>query len=175
MAGDDQGRRPIVRLLVATAVVAAVLALASPAGAQSPGTGDENGYGPSGPVLECVTVNGDGSYTAVFGTYNPAAVTDEAPIGRANRMSPGPADRGQPTSIPPGRSVAVFTTAFDGGTLVWSLNGRTSTASIGSRPCGTAPNVSEAPRVLALAAVIGGLVLLWLRRSRRDVVAHPAT
>jgi hypothetical protein len=177
MAGDDEGRRPIARLLAAAAMTVAVLALAGPAGAQAPesGNGVVNGYGPARPVLECVTVNGDGSYTAVFGTDNPAAVTDEVPIGRANRLSPGPADRGQPTSIPPGRAVAAFTTTFDGGTLVWSLNGRTSTASVGSRPCGTAPNVSEAPQVLALAVVIGGLILAWLRRSRRDVVAHAAT
>lgn len=148
-----------------------VVALAVPASAEP---GEDNGLGPSRPVLECVSANGDGTYTAVFGTNNPSAVTDASPIGRANSFSPAPADRGQPTSIAPGRSVAVFSVVFDGNNLVWSLNGRTSTASAGSRPCGAALNVAEAPQVAALGLVVGGLVLFWFRRGRRTPDVGPA-
>jgi len=158
-------------LLVGLGLVTAVLA--SPASAD-PGEVENEGLGPSRPVLECVSANGDGTYTAVFGTSNPSAIDDRSPIGRANSFSPAPADRGQPTSIAPGRSVAVFSVVFDGNNLVWSLNGRTSTASAGSRPCGAALNVAEAPQVAAFGLLIGGLVLLWFRRGRRAPGLDPA-
>lgn len=148
--------------------------LASPASAAPP-EGDNGGGGPARPVLECVSANGDGTYTAVFGSNNTAGVTDQVPVGRANSFSPAPAGRGQPTTFPPGRSVASFSVPFDGNNLVWQLNGRTSTASATSRPCGAAPNVAEAPMIIAFGVVIGGIALLWLRRGRRSVHAEPAT
>lgn len=86
------------------------------------------------PVLECVTNNGNGSYTAYFGyeNRNPVAVT--IPRGNDNRFHPEPKDRGQPTVFGPGRQRFVFKVDFNGKNLVWQLKGpdgkgRTATAS----------------------------------------------
>lgn len=87
------------------------------------------------PVLECVTKNSDGTYTAYFGYNNPSATQATIPHGAGNNFHPSPQDRWQPTIFEPGRQVKVFSVVFDGGALVWTLNVRTSTASNTSTPC----------------------------------------
>lgn len=91
------------------------------------------------PVLECVSDNGDGTYTAFFGYLNPNAFEVSVPVGLSNKFTPAPQDRGQPTMFKSGRTPfwpnAAFSVVFDGGNLVWTLDGRTSTASSGSTPC----------------------------------------
>ncbi len=92
------------------------------------------------PVLECVTNNGNGTYTAHFGyssSYN-GPVT--LPVGFRNYFYPWPADRGQPTVFQAGRQVDVFTVDFNGSNLVWILtdpagNTRTATATGSSPAC----------------------------------------
>jgi uncharacterized repeat protein (TIGR01451 family) len=66
---------------------------------------------------------------AYFGYNNPNSIPVTIPVGTNNRFSPSPQDRGQPTVFQPGRHVDVFTVTFTGSNLVWTLNGRTSTAS----------------------------------------------
>jgi hypothetical protein len=95
------------------------------------------------PVLECVTDNGDGTYTASFGYNNQNAATVFIPVGSGNRFT-GTQDRGQSVAFAPGRTVDAFTVDFDGSNLVWTLrsaNGsqRTATASSSSERC--APTV----------------------------------
>jgi hypothetical protein len=86
-------------------------------------------------VLECVTNNGDGTYTAYFGYKNDNTVSVYIPAGSKNKFTPTPQDRGQTKVFLPGRKYKVFTVNFNGSNLVWTLNGRTSTASSNSAPC----------------------------------------
>ncbi|NOK61368.1 MAG: hypothetical protein GFH27_549305n137 [Chloroflexi bacterium AL-W] len=85
------------------------------------------------PLLECVQPQQDGSYTAYFGYRNDNHTATDIPIGKHNRFSPEPQERGQPTAFQPGRTAyypdAAFQVVFDGSPLVWTLNGRTVTAS----------------------------------------------
>jgi|GEM_PF-854163 len=90
---------------------------------------------PVRPVLECVTNNGDGTYTAYFGYKNDNTVSVYIPAGIKNKFTPTPQDRGQTKVFLPGRHYRVFTVTFNGSNLVWTLNGRTSTASSNSAPC----------------------------------------
>jgi hypothetical protein len=81
------------------------------------------------PVLECVQKNGNGTYTAFFGYKNENSVPVTIPIGCNNKFTPSPIDRGQPTVFQPGRQYRMFSVLFNGRNLVWTLKGRTSTAS----------------------------------------------
>ena len=90
---------------------------------------------PVRPVLECVRNNGDGTYTAYFGYKNENSVSVYIPVGSKNKFTPTPQDRGQTTVFQPGRKYKVFTVNFNGSNLVWTLNGRTSTASSKSALC----------------------------------------
>jgi hypothetical protein len=90
---------------------------------------------PVRPVLECVTNNGDGTYTAFFGYMNENSVSVYIPVGSKNKFTPTPQDRGQTRVFKPGRQIKVYTVNFNGSNLVWTLNGRTSTASSNSTPC----------------------------------------
>jgi MYXO-CTERM domain-containing protein len=130
---------------------------------------DDSGNGPVRPMLECVAVNGDGSYTAVFGTYNPSTKARTEPVGAGNLFQPGDPDRGQPTTFAPDRTVASFSTTFSSPELTWVLNGRGVTASASSQPCNSAPNVSEATMPILLAAALMILSGGWLWRRRRTV------
>lgn len=86
------------------------------------------------PVLECV-VQQSGFYTAYFGYLNPNLVPVSVPAGTQNKFTPAPLERGQPTQFFPGRQAKVFAVDFPDGNLVWSLTGRTSTASPNSKRC----------------------------------------
>ena len=91
------------------------------------------------PILECVKRIGNDQYIAYFGykNENPFAVT--LAIGEKNKFSPNPQNRGQPTVFQPGRTPsypnAAFNVSFNGSNLVWSLDGRTVTASSSSERC----------------------------------------
>jgi hypothetical protein len=103
-----------------------------------------------GPVLECVRDNGGGSFTAFFGYNNLSGAVQSIPVGGANRFSPSPENRGQPTSFQPGRHANVFSVTWNGDNLVWSLNlngqGGTSTANRNSTRCaGQQPTASNTP------------------------------
>jgi choice-of-anchor A domain-containing protein/uncharacterized repeat protein (TIGR01451 family)/TQXA domain-containing protein len=87
------------------------------------------------PILECVVKNNDNTYTAHFGYLNSNDVEVTISVGSDNKFSPAPEDRGQTTTFNPGRTDyypnADFTVTWDGSSdLVWTLNGKTATASI---------------------------------------------
>lgn len=95
---------------------------------------------PVGPILECVRLNNDGSYTAVFGYLNENAGTVVIPVGVNNGLNPNTQNGLLPTTFLPGRQVAAFEIPFDGNNLVWTLQGpdgisRTVTASANSSAC----------------------------------------
>ena len=48
---------------------------------------------PVRPVLECVTNNGDGTYTAFFGYKNENSISVYIPVGSKNKFTPNPQDR----------------------------------------------------------------------------------
>ncbi len=82
------------------------------------------------PVLESVCIQEDGIFVASFGYSNPSGNLVHISNGTENRfIGTNALDMGQPESFQPGRHRNVFQVAFDGGEIVWSLNGKTSTAS----------------------------------------------
>ncbi len=87
------------------------------------------------PVLECVVAQPNGTFVAWFGYRNPNASPVTFAVGMTNRFTLIPTNRSQPTVFQPGRQVRVFSVAFPGTNLVWTLNGRTSTASRNSTRC----------------------------------------
>ncbi|MDZ4058319.1 MAG: hypothetical protein U1D69_15410, partial [Polynucleobacter sp.] len=99
---------------------------------------------PVHPILECVSHNANGTFTAFFGFQNDNDSPVSLPIGEYNRFVPGLQDRGQPYSFASGRTPtypeASFSVDFDGSPLVWVLNDRTVTASSNvSQRCGDSP------------------------------------
>ena len=93
------------------------------------------------PVLECVvdlgatSTNTAGRYVAIFGYNNPNSESMKIEVGSNNKFTPAPQQRGQPEEFQPGRQQSVFKVEFSGGNLVWTLNGKTSTASPNSARC----------------------------------------
>ncbi|MBD3315389.1 MAG: DUF2341 domain-containing protein, partial [Chitinivibrionales bacterium] len=103
------------------------------------------------PVLETVEDNGDGTYTAFFGYYNPNDHSVTIPVGGDNRFAYGGEnglDKGQPVEFLAGRIRNAFTVVFDGSNLVWALNGKTATAS------GLAAGAPEAKPAQAVSPVL---------------------
>ncbi len=108
---------------------------------------------PISPILECVETLDEESYRAHFGWENPNEFEVVIPVGDANKFTGGGTndqDQGQTTvfSYPApaypnddrmGRTGFypnnAFSVDFDGSNLVWTLNGKTSTASAGSQAC----------------------------------------
>lgn len=88
------------------------------------------------PILECVSQNPDGSYTAHFGYDNPNGYTVTVGADISNSFHPAPVFRtGQPEIFAPGRVVDFFSVLFDGNGLTWTLDGGASTANRNSTRC----------------------------------------
>jgi len=101
------------------------------------------------PIAECVVNNGDGTYTAHFGYENKNDTPVTVPYGNNNKLSPANYDGVQPTEfgLPgvidgrPGRTgyfpgPFAFSLPFnENDTIVWTLAGKTATASKGSAQC----------------------------------------
>ncbi len=77
------------------------------------------------PSFEGWYPNADGTRSLVFGYFNRNYEEDlDLPVGPANRFSPGPADRGQPTHFLPRRQTGVFAVVVPAdftGPLTWTL------------------------------------------------------
>jgi hypothetical protein len=89
---------------------------------------------PVRPVLEYVTDNPDGTYTAWFGYDNLNATAVSIPVGPNNKFSPAPQDRGQPTTFQPGRHASVFSVTFAHGHPAWKLDDETVAAGKNQKP-----------------------------------------
>lgn len=140
--------------------IAVVVATAVPASAQEH-------YGDVvAPTLECVTINGDGTYTALFGTENYWNIAVYLPHGSWNRVTPSGLDQdGLPNWIQPGRRVGVFTiTQSVGQPINYKLGTTSVQATSESLACNSAPQVAEAPVVAGLLLVAGGVAALGYRR-----------
>ena len=89
---------------------------------------------PVSPIAECVSFDGNGQYTAALGYENKNDFTIDIPLGQNNRISPDPANRGQPTSFLPGRFINVLNTQFSN-VLDWFLGAEQATATTDSPLC----------------------------------------
>lgn len=88
------------------------------------------------PILECVSENVDGSFTAHFGYDNPNEYVVNVNADNDNSFHPGPVFRtGQPEQFAPGRVVDFFSVLFDGNGLTWTLDGGAVTANRNSPRC----------------------------------------
>ena len=87
------------------------------------------------PVMNCVTNNGDGTYTAYFGYDNKNNVSIFVPIYSQNKISPDPWDRGQPGVFKVGIQERVFSVTWTSGNIIWHLNNNIATAKRTSPPC----------------------------------------
>ena len=103
--------------------------------------------GPVLPILECVVENAPASFTAFFGYRNENDFSVSIAVGSSNRFTPDPRGRGQTTKFAAGRTPydrPAFAVDFTGGNLVWTLSGRTSTASPASARCPSPPPPRDA-------------------------------
>ncbi len=132
-----QARRPAPRPIRPAALLAAAAVLAAGAApeGQLPGGSITRDTGQSvAPVYEGWYETGDGAIEASFGYMNrnwQEAV--DIPVGPDNRISPGPADQGQPTHFVPRRQIGVFTARVpaDRATeMTWTLTSRGETLEI---------------------------------------------
>jgi hypothetical protein len=161
-------------LAVSAVAVCGLLATGGPAGAGGPS--DDIDLDPD---LECVFPLDGGGYVALFGYENDSRSPATVPIGNSNRVTPGAADRGQPTTFAPGRVVGAFTAESDGAAIVWHLTNRSATANKNSKKCaeppvpvgtgGTQSFVWLAVAAGAIVIVGGGSGTAWFMRKRRSV------
>jgi hypothetical protein len=87
------------------------------------------------PVMNCVTNNGDGTYTAYFGYDNQNSVSVFIPVYSQNKISPDPWDRGQPGVFKVGEWEKVFSVTWTSGNIIWHLNNKIAIAKTDSPPC----------------------------------------
>ncbi len=112
---------------------------------QNPNDNDEqSGSALVIPLLECVTNNGNGTYTAYFGYQNLSAssvtIVTGSTVGK-NNFSPGALNQGQVQTFSPGRVKAAFRVTFSGQPLTWTVQTSgavqtTVSASSSSQACG---------------------------------------
>jgi len=122
------------------------------------------------PILEC-SVTQQGVTKSIFG-YDNHGTTATVAVGPENAFSPGPMDRGQPTSFVPGTRINVFTVADSSPAhdLTWTLGGRTVRAP--GPPCGSSPVASTLADWGPIGAIVGvtlvlGVLLFWRTRRMR--------
>ena len=113
------------------------------------------------PIVVC-SVTRHGSTHSVFG-YNNTGPDLTLGVGSTNSFSPGPADRGQPTTFQSGTKINVF--AIDApGPVTWTLDGvRVSTP---GQACQTTPASSPVADWGPVVAIVGvtlvlGTLLFW--------------
>lgn len=86
------------------------------------------------PIVECVDLNADGTYSAHFGYYN-TGLAKTISIGKFNSFNPLPLNQGQPIYFKSGRAVDQFVAQVTERPLTWSLTGGGATAWTDSPQC----------------------------------------
>jgi hypothetical protein len=152
--------------LVALIAVVGLLAL--------PGTASAKGT--VVPLLDCVVVNRDGSWTAVFGYRNTSSSPVSIPRGAQNKVTPVRYGTPQPTTFEPGTHHGAFTVPVSRGAgPMWHLDGTNLAARLGSATA--CPPSTELPEegngtgpaiALVAAGVVGAVVV---QRARRRAMA----
>jgi len=152
----------VASLAVLIGVVVAVPAAASPRRALQ--------ALPVTPILEC-SAQRNGVTKSIFGYDNHGGAATVA-VGPDNGFSPGPMDRGQPTSFVPGTRINVFTVADPSGAehLTWTLGGRKVRAP--GPPCESSPAASTLADwgpigAIVIVTLVLGALLFWRTRRMR--------
>lgn len=93
------------------------------------------------PIVECVFQDAKTHlWNSLWGYNNSSGSVENIPIGSGNAFSPGAQAQGQPTAFQPGQNDNVFTVTWSGsGSLTWTLNGETASATTSSNKCATNP------------------------------------
>jgi hypothetical protein len=92
------------------------------------------------PIAECVDLNPDGTLVAHFGYQNDGSSPVDVPVGSMNYVTPGVADRDQPTTFFTGRVNNILTVTFPStDTLSWIVGEATASASIATQRCAGGP------------------------------------
>jgi hypothetical protein len=169
-----QRRRWIAARLTAVAGLVALSLLAAP--------GTASAYGSVTPLLDCVSQNSNGSFTAVLGYRNTTGRSQTIPYGYNNVITPSRYDRVQPTTFKSGTYHGVFTITVSASDVwsspAWTLSGDRLDAydAYGASACppGTQmPSVGNgagaAIGLLAAGAVGAVLIRRHVRRARQEV------
>jgi hypothetical protein len=90
---------------------------------------------PVTPILTCIDKLPGDKIKAFFGYTNLNGFEIAAPVGTSNTMSPGAADRGQPTQFFNGTVANSFSVEFSGPALTWTVFGSSATATATSTQC----------------------------------------
>jgi hypothetical protein len=125
------------------------------------------------PFMNCYWDNGDGTVTVSVGYTSTNAGTVTIPVGPDNRVTPGAANRGQPTTFLHGTQNNAWAVTVGYAEIAndvnWYVTGNSVTVSTPNR-CATKP-VSQVGSVGALlvgaaALACGALAVGWHRRRR---------
>jgi hypothetical protein len=113
------------------------------------------------PIVVC-SVTHNGTTHTVFG-YDNSGPALTLGVGASNQFSPGPADRGQPTTFQPGTKINVFSVDAPG-PVTWTVDG--AAVHTPGLTCQTTPASSNAANWGPVAAIVGvtlvlGMLLFW--------------
>lgn len=88
------------------------------------------------PIADCVTLNGNGRFTARFGYNNTGTLNVSIAAGSADNNVAAPAEaKKMPSVFEPGEHHRVFKADSTADAIVWRLSGRTATASKAMKKC----------------------------------------
>ena len=169
------GRSSTVRRGRARVTRAALVALIAVVGWLAlPGTASARGT--VVPLLDCVVVDRNGSWTAVFGYENTSSSPVRIPTGARNKVTPVTHGTPQPTTFQPGTHRGAFTiTVPRGAGPMWHLDGTNLAARLGTAP--VCPPSTQMPAEgngtgTAIALAAAGLVgAVCVHRARRRAPA----
>jgi hypothetical protein len=125
------------------------------------------------PLVDCVVVHADGTWTAVFGYDNRTGAAVDIPFGPANQVTPAGYDGDQPTRFAAGVHHGVLAVVVDrGGGPLWHLGRENVPARRSDAVCPTATELPADGNGLAMPMALCGagvlatvLVHRWRRRS----------
>lgn len=87
------------------------------------------------PLLDCVSLDADGTHHVSFGYRNSAASGAGIALGPDNRLAPGADGQSQPVFFKPGEHHDVFNVTYSNLEPTWTLGGSSVTATADAPPC----------------------------------------
>jgi hypothetical protein len=119
------------------------------------------------PTVNCITVNADGSFSALFGYSNTGLTTTLIKRGPDNQIDPSNLDGAQPDTFAPGTTYGAFALTVPAGVAVsWILHGNNRAVADASSPlCGSPVSLPQEGNGLGLvlglivAALVGTLTI----------------
>jgi hypothetical protein len=180
--GRREQLRRVLRGVLPVVVALAALSL-TPAEASAYTTGSVT------PLLDCVTQNSDGTFTAVVGYTSTYTQTKSIPLGSNNSITPSKYNGKQPTSFKSGThhgAFALTVSSYDAyySDPTWYVDGQYLSAGWGTSLSSSCPLPTQLPAqgndtgagiALLVAGVIGVLVVVRLRRRALAAISSPRT